>query len=274
MKIKKVWAVYFSATGTTKKIVTKIASTMAEKMNAEFKIFDFTLLNARKNILSFEKDDCVVLGTPVYAGRVPNLLLKYLAAIQGNGALAVPIVLFGNRNYDDALIELRDILEKNNFHTVGAGAFVGEHSFSNILAKNRPDEKDILIAENLGEKVFEKLSDSAFYPDSPIEVTGVPYPYRGYYQPLNKENNPIDMRKIKPLTNNNCTDCKICVSACPLGSIEYDDVSKVTGICMKCGACIKKCPVHAKYYTDESFLFHKHDLEEKFTRRAEPEIFI
>lgn len=82
------------------------------------------------------------------------------------------------------------------------------------------------------------------------------------------------MRKIKPLTNNNCTDCKICVSACPLGSIEYDDVSKVTGICMKCGACIKKCPVHAKYYTDESFLFHKHDLEEKFTRRAEPEIFI
>ncbi|MEJ6466254.1 EFR1 family ferrodoxin [Fusobacterium ulcerans] len=274
MKIKKVWAVYFSATGTTKKIVTKIASTMAEKMNAEFKIFDFTLLSARKDILSFEKDDCVVLGTPVYAGRVPNLLLKYLAAIQGNGALAVPIVLFGNRNYDDALIELRDILEKNNFHTVGAGAFVGEHSFSNILAKNRPDEKDILIAENLGEKVFEKLSDSAFYPDSPIEVTGIPYPYRGYYQPLTKENNPIDMRKIKPLTNNNCTDCKICVSACPLGSIEYDDVSKVTGICMKCGACIKKCPVHAKYYTDESFLFHKHDLEEKFIRRAEPEIFI
>ena len=48
---------------------------------------------------------------PVYAGRIPNLLLlKYLTSVKGNDALAVPIVLFGNRNYDDALIELRDIL--------------------------------------------------------------------------------------------------------------------------------------------------------------------
>jgi len=72
-------------------------------------------------------EDAVVFGVPVYAGRVPNVLLKYLDKVQGNGALAVPIVLFGNRNYDDALIELRNILEKNGFAinnvSLGVGSF-------------------------------------------------------------------------------------------------------------------------------------------------------
>ncbi len=274
MKIKRIWAVYFSATGTTEKIVTKIADRVAGKLNIEYKTFDFTLPNMRNNIPVFEKNDCVIFGMPVYAGRIPNLLLKYLASIKGNNALAVPIALFGNRNYDDALIELRDILEKNDFHTIGAGAFIGEHSFSTILAKNRPDERDIFTAVNFGEKISEKLSKLISLPEFPVEVTGTPYPYRGYYQPHNKDNSPIDMKKIKPLTSMDCTDCKICANVCPMGSIEYEDVSIVSGICIKCGACIKKCPVYAKYYTDENYLFHKKDLEEKFTRRAEPEIFI
>lgn len=273
MNIKRIWAVYFSATGTTEKIATKIAARIADKMNIEFKFFDFTLPNMRNDIPVFEKSDCIIFGMPVYAGRIPNLLLKYLTSVKGNDALAVPIVLFGNRNYDDALIELRDILEKNNFHTIGAGAFIGEHSFSSILAKNRPDDKDILIAESFGEKISEKLLNLISPPEFPIKVTGNPYPYKGYYQPHNKDNNLIDMKKVKPLTAANCTDCKICVTVCPMGSIEYEDVSIVSGICIKCGACIKKCPVHAKYYTDENYLFHKKDLEEKFKRRAEPDLF-
>lgn len=36
MKIKRIWAVYFSATGTTEKIVTKIADRVAGKLNIEY----------------------------------------------------------------------------------------------------------------------------------------------------------------------------------------------------------------------------------------------
>lgn len=52
----------------------------------------------------------MIAAVPVYAGRVPNVLLKYLNSMQGYGAKAVPLVLYGNRDYDDALVELTDIL--------------------------------------------------------------------------------------------------------------------------------------------------------------------
>lgn len=89
--------------------------------------------------MEFRQAILSVFGTPVIAGRVPNVLLKYLADIRGNGALGVPVVLYGNRNYDDALIELRDIMEAGGIRTIAAGAFIGEHSFSKVLGAGRPD---------------------------------------------------------------------------------------------------------------------------------------
>ena len=111
--INKIRAVYFSPTGTTRKIVTATAKGLSRTLKTDLEEYDFTLPKARTQSLRFTDSDLVVFGTPVYAGRVPNVLLPYLNTMQGNGALAVPIVLFGNRDYDDALIELRDILENN-----------------------------------------------------------------------------------------------------------------------------------------------------------------
>jgi ferredoxin len=275
MKINKVSAVYFSATGTTKKITEHIAEIIAGKIKSEYEILDFTLPSARTQALSFNSNELVIFGTPVYAGRVPNVLLKFLGTIKGNGALAVPLVLYGNRNYDDALIELRDLLEKGGLHTIAAAAFVGEHSFSYTLAKGRPDALDMEKAAGFAGEVAEAVlkMDESFIP-SPISVKGTPEPYRGYYQPRDRKGNSIDIRKVKPLTNEDCTDCKLCAKICPMGSINYENVREFTGICIKCGACIKKCPVHAKYYTDEGFLYHKQELEEGLPDRAEPELFL
>jgi len=126
---------YFSATGTTEKIVCKIGEEILGNINSKITIntIDFTLPESRKNEILFNNEDVVIIGVPVYAGRVPNVLLKYLNSIKGNGALAIPVVVYGNRNYDDALIELNDILELNGFNVIAAGAFIGEHSFSKIL---------------------------------------------------------------------------------------------------------------------------------------------
>lgn len=275
MKIQKVCAAFFSATGTTKTMVTTIANELASKLGVSCEQFDFTLPSARLKVKSFTPDTLVVLGTPVYAGRVPNVLLKYLVTVQGNGAIAVPVVLYGNRNYDDALIELRDILETDGFHTVAAGAFIGEHSFSKILAKDRPDAADLSIATNFADKVAEKLNAAAEPSAIPtIAVEGTPNPYRGYYQPRDRKGTPVDIRKVKPLTNDSCINCKLCASVCPMGSINPENVREFIGICIKCGACIKKCPVHAKYYDDAGYLYHQNELEEGFARRAEPQMFL
>ena len=275
MERKKVWAVYFSATDTTKKTVLTIADEAARLLGAEREDYDFTLPGMRENGFAAGKDDLVIFGTPVYAGRVPNVLLKYLATIQGNGALAVPVVLFGNRNFDDSLIELRDILENTSFHTVAAAAFVGEHSFSKTLAAGRPDADDMKEALAFAGKVAEKVKG---LPEgeapAPVEVEGVPHPYRGYYQPRDRKGVSIDIRKVKSLVSDACDDCKICADVCPMGSISHENVREYTGICIKCGACIKKCPKQARYYEDEGYLYHQHELEEGYTRRAAISLFL
>ncbi|MFL0196528.1 EFR1 family ferrodoxin [Clostridium sp. WILCCON 0269] len=270
---KKISTVYFSATGTTEKIVGGIAEGIVKNIEKKVVInnIDFTLKEVRNQPLSFTEEDIVIVGVPVYAGRVPNILLKYLNSIKGNGALAISVVVYGNRNYDDALIELKDILELNGFKVIGAGAFIGEHSFSKILAKNRPDEKDMSVVRNFAHEIYKKLTREDKF--ETIVVKGNK-PYRKYYKPENREGIPVDIRKVTPKTNDNCNDCKICVNVCPMGSIDSNDVSKLNGICIKCGACIKKCPSGAKYYDDEDYLRHKYELEIDFASRREPELFI
>lgn len=268
----KINAVYFSATGTTKKVITKLADELAKKFTEEtINLKDFTLPAGREDSLYFNKNDIVIVAVPVYAGRVPNVLLNYLKNnLKAEGAKAVAVVLYGNRNYDDALIELNDILSMNGFNITAAGAFIGEHSFSKILAENRPDKKDLEIVSEFAKQIYLKISSE----NGHVPVIPGNNDYRPYYKPKDKNGKSVDIRKVTPKTNNDCTDCKLCVSVCPVGSIDYDDVSKLNNICIKCGACIKICPVNAKFYDDENYLNHKHELEIDFAERKEPKVFL
>ena len=276
MQINKIWATYFSATGTAEKVVGSLADEISANLGLDKDSFDFTLPAARKQERHFSEKDLVILGIPVIAGRVPNVLLKYLATIAGHNALGIPVCVYGNRNFDDALIELRDIMEKGGFRIAAAAAFIGEHSFSTILGAGRPDDSDMKTVKIFAARVAQKLLDMTGRDKlAPLAVKGTPYPYRGYYQPRDRQGHPVDIRKVKPLTNAAlCTDCKICAEVCPMGSIDFNDVNIYNGICIKCCACIKKCPVNAKYYDDPGYLYHKQELEEEFMRRAEPDLFI
>lgn len=80
--------------------------------------------------------------------------------------------------------------------------------------------------------------------------------------------------KVVPKTKETCTQCGRCAALCPMGSIDPDDCTRLTGICIKCGACVKGCPVGAKFYDDEGYLYHQHELELGYARRAEPSIFV
>ena len=193
--MKKVWGMYFSGTGTTEKVVKRIANTLGEKLGVERENIDFTSKSAREKEYIFSKEDIVVFGVPVIAGRVPNLLLKFLDTIRGEGALAVPIVLFGNRNYDDALIELRDILLKMDFCS-RSWSLCRRTFISRELGKGRPDREDLEIADILAEKVIENMENKKYLSEK-LYVKGES-PYRWYYQPRDSKGNPIDIRKVKP----------------------------------------------------------------------------
>ena len=274
MQVNTVRAVYFSGTGTTEKIVTAIAGDVADRLNVPCQTLNFTLPAAREQDYVFSSGDLVIFGTPVIAGRVPNVLLPFLTGhIRGEGAMAVPVVLYGNRNYDDALIELREILEQDGLRTVAGAAFIGEHSFSRTLAAGRPDERDMEQAAAFAGLLAEKVRALDTLPPEPVPVKGE-LPLRPYYTPRDRNGTHINILKVKPKTSAACIRCGHCAEICPMGSIRKDDVTQYSGICIKCCACVKGCPAGAKYYDDPGYLYHQHELEDLYARRAEPEWFL
>lgn len=270
--MKKINIMYFSPTTTTKIVVEEIRDKLLERKDiVKGRTIDFTLLKDRELEVNFEEEDLLIIGVPVYAGRVPNILLKYLDTIKGSKTKAIPIVVYGNRDFDDALIELNDILIDNGFNVVAAASFIGEHSFSKTLAKDRPDKDDLLIARGFAKKAYENIVDNKA--KTILKIKGN-RPYKSYYMPKDQDNKSVDIRKVEPKTRDTCIDCKICAEVCPMGSIDYEDVKKLIGICIKCGACVKKCPTDSKYFDDIDYLRHKKELEDEFKRRKEPELFL
>jgi heterodisulfide reductase subunit A-like polyferredoxin len=158
---------------------------------------------------------------------------------------------------------------------LAAGAFAAEHSFSTTLGKGRPDAADMKCAVDFAKNIAQKIraaKDAASL--SEPAIPGTPHPYRGYYQPRDRKGNPIDIRKVKPVTGDVCNDCKLCAGICTMGAIDRNNVREVPGVCIKCCACVKRCPRGAKYFTDAQYLYHQHELEAQYARRAEPEVFL
>ncbi len=270
MKISSVSAVYFSAAGNTKKVTEFIAGTIAGKLDIPLEIIDFTYSSGRHG-KEFTSDQLIVFGMPVYAGRIPNKMLPYVQSLfKGNQTLAVPVVTFGNRNYDNALFELCHELQRNGFHTVAAAACPASHVFSEIIAPDRPDEQDF---ERL--RVFaEQIAENTFSPDKTQEPVSVPGDENMvYYTPLGEDGRPVRFLKAKPQTNSRCTGCMLCAAVCPMDAIDTANPDLVPGTCIKCHSCIKKCPGQAKYFADPDFLSHVKMLEKTYVRRAEMHLF-
>mgnify|MGYP002736103293 FL=1 len=270
-----VWAVYFSGTGTTERTVTHIAGELARLLAAPCRSLHFTRPQVRQQELDFCQSDLVVLGTPVYAGRVPNLLIKYVASVQGGGALAVPVVCYGNRNYDDALSELRLTLTAGGFHPVAGAAFSCQHSFSLTQGAGRPDISDLTIAAGFADQVYHKVEALPSADACPPLFVKGNDPVGPYYTPRDRHGNPINILPVKPKTKDTCTQCGRCAKECPLEAIDPADAHNIVGKCMKCNRCVRHCPKHAKYFDDPNYLYHKTELDEQYTwPRKEPELFL
>lgn len=259
---KELNLLYFSATDTTAKIIKEIAYGIGEPV----KEYDITLPVDRQKELSFHSDDIVIIGVPVYAGRVPEFLTEYFAKVKGNLTKAVFLVVYGNRDYEDALLELKDIFEQNGFIGIAAGAFIGEHSYTAKLATGRPDKDDLKSAREFGMKIKEKLKSKN--PHDKIEKLIV----KGNYP--HKERKP--QQPVAPETNDKCIDCGICATHCPKCAIDFMNFKVVDATkCIKCCRCIKRCPVNAKAIKQEAFIQFTQGLIDKFSiTRHEPEIFL
>ena len=274
MDIAQICQVYFSPTGGVERVTAVLAQELGRALGAPVETFDFTLPQARTGTRRYGPGDLVVFGTPVYAGLVPNKILPFVQeGFLGEGALAVPVAVFGNRSFDDALAELRNTLEGRGFHTVAGAAVAARHAFSQTLAAGRPDGADLEALRAFARRTADKVRAAEETPP-PVAVAGRD-PVGPYYTPLGLDGQPAVFLKAKPKTREDlCLRCGLCARSCPMGSISREDPARVTGVCIKCQACVRRCPAGAKYFDDPAFLSHKAMLEQTYAARKEPAFFL
>ena len=235
MDISKVRSVFFSPTGTTRKLV----NAFVEELSISEKLMvDITLERASQEV--FSANELLVLAVPVYSGRVPSLLVDYLRSLKGNETPVVLMAVYGNAKYDDVLVELQDVIEPNGFNVIAYGLFVGEHSFSNDslpTAQGRPDQDDLAMAGKFAREVNAKLDQISDI--ASLEKMDMP------------GNRPYVVAKPKDLgvprlDADRCVDCKSCAVNCPAGAIDHETLDGDGSKCILCYACVRGCPKEAR----------------------------
>lgn len=224
--------IYFSPTGTTRQIVNAIADGFDAAQRNQF---DLTLQGstAEEKITSA----VAIIGIPVYAGRVPQVCLERLAGFSAAGTPTVLVALYGHREFEDALVELRDVVSAAGFSVVAAAAFIGEHSYSTNLqpiAAGRPDRSDLDMAKEFGQKVAAQLAGGQF--NEPTVPGNVPYRER------------VPLGGISPETATaSCTLCGTCEQVCPTFVVAVGTTVETRAAdCIMCCACVKNCPTGAR----------------------------
>lgn len=256
--MEKAYLIYFSATHTTKKVVKKIAEGTGIKDITEI---DFTLPENRNgNNLDIKEDALVIFGAPVYGGRIQKDAAEYLAKFNGTGQKTVCVAVYGNRDFDDALVEMIDLVTDGGFNPIAAAGFIGQHTFATEqfnIANGRPDADDNAIALAFGKKIMEKINSDD------LELPAV----RGNRPYKERSQGP----KVGSKKTEDCLGCLACKAVCPVGAID-DNADCDADKCIACVACIKVCPNESRVFEAE-FLQGARERLSQIPRR-EPELFV
>jgi len=261
MEYTNIRLIYFSPTNTTKKIVESIARGIhidnILHLDLTYNNTEFIELN----------NELAIIGVPVYSGRVPKLAAERLGKIKSKKSLCILVVVYGNRAYDDALIELRDLVTEQGFKSFSAAAFIGEHSFSTKqipLSEGRPDKNDLSKARNFGIEIKQFLNEHKTI-DKPMIVPGN-FPYKIV----------AESPDISPITiESKCDKCGICVNVCPTHSIQLNQQTETDNTsCILCSACVKACPNKARLNDSKLVKKFSDFLAKNCSTRKEPETYI
>ena len=226
----KYTAMAFSPTGST----AHIAQAILQGMGGE----TFCDVTVSGDPLRFAPGQLVVFAVPVFGGRVPVPALERVKQLHGNGANAAAVVVYGNRAYEDAMLELAAALSRAGFIVNGGAAFVARHSVTPAIASGRPNRDDLEKARDFGAALREKMEAGK---TRPVQLPGN-IPYRIF-----------NGMPFKPMVSGSCQQCGVCAENCPTGAISKDNPFQTDpNKCITCMRCVALCPHQARSLSPEA----------------------
>ncbi|MGC9334602.1 MAG: 4Fe-4S binding protein [Anaerolineae bacterium] len=275
--VDSVQSLFFSPTGSTRRIVEAIARGTGVPSLAPISV---TTPYDRDSFSGQIDGDLLIVGVPVYTGRIPSFVLSPLSQVDGTGRWALPVAVCGNVRMGTCLAELCAILKRQGFTIPAAGNFIAQHSFASEdfpIAEGRPDEDDLRQAVEFGRRVADKIAQD------PEDITSV---YRGYLNirmyvsGSTEATGFVSMgahhRATIRVSEHNaklCDDCGACVGVCPTGAIDPESYLIEEETCIRCFACTSVCAPGAKTKivqpVEELALWFTH----RSTERGEPLLF-
>ena len=195
--VRKIYLINFSPCGGTEKIVHAIGKDLPLPKET----YNITLPRSRSSQLRFSGDDLVILGFPVYGGRMPRFFSTFIGHLSGSDTPLVMAVVYGNRAYEGAFLDMHEGIKAKGFRPIAAIAAVAEHSANPSIAAERPDANDRAKLAEFGRLILEKVQTGAPELDAP-----------GTYPEWKL---PTGISFLAEADPDVCTQCGICVDVCP-----------------------------------------------------------
>ena len=252
----RLYDIVFSPTGGTK----KVADCLTGALEGEVTTVDLTDSKQDFHVVSLTKEDVAIISVPSYGGRVPAVAVERLGMVHGNGARAVLVCAYGNRAYEDTLVELEDAAKQAGFQVIAAVAAIAEHSIARQFAAGRPDAKDAAQFSDFAKQIQQKLS--AADTSEPSIPGNRPYKKAGG-------------AGMVPKATKDCTNCGTCAAECPVQAIDKKDPKKVDEkACISCMRCIAVCPQGARKLNPVMLSAASLMLKKVCSERKECELFL
>lgn len=247
---------YFSPTSGTQ----KAADLFTQALAGQVQTVDLCDSCADFSAVSLSAEDLAVIAVPSYGGRVPAVAIQRLSAVHGNGAAAVLMVVYGNRAFEDTMVELEDAAKAAGFHVVAGVAAVAEHSIARQFAAGRPDAQDAAQLAAFAAQVQEKLA--AGHTTQPAIPGNRPYKKAGG-------------SGMVPKPTKDCASCGLCAQSCPVQAIDPDNPQKVDShACISCMRCVAVCPHGARKLNPVMLAAANTMLKKVCSDRKENELFL
>ncbi len=215
--------IVFSPTGGTEKVANIISRTWSDNAVK----FDLSDPGTDFTKCEIKKEDTVLIAMPSFGGRAPAIAIERLKQINGNGADCVLVCVYGNRAYEDTLVEMEDAAKESGFRVIAAIAAVAEHSIIPQYAANRPDESDEKQLVRFANRISGKDEEVASVPGNRPYKTG-------------------GGAGLVPRATKDCVRCGLCAEKCPVQAIDPENFIADPKKCISCMRCIRQCPHNAR----------------------------